>query len=343
MNFSDGPERHRPVRVEDVARVAGVSPITVSRALSNPEKVKHETRERVRLAVEQTGYVVNTFASNLRSGRSSIVSVFVSNLQNAHIVQAMKGCTDALADSGFHTFIAQTDYSTHAEEGLLASVMPLRPAAIVFTGLVQSERVREALTSFGAPVMEMWDYVEDPLDMLVGFSNSEGGHLMGEHFGQRGFKHIAYVGRVSDRGAERLSGFKQGLAKYGVDVGLVLPLHGPPTIHDGRSALESVLDRFPQCDAIFFSSDILAIGALLHLARRSKRGRRNIAIAGYGDMTISAELPTPLTTVHLDAYAMGYKAGQMILMRLRGKALDEKLIRSSMHLEIRESTLLSHP
>lgn len=343
MNFNDGPVRHRPVRVEDVARVAGVSPITVSRALSNPEKVKHETRERVRLAVEQTGYVVNTFASNLRSGRSSIVSVFVTNLQNPHIVQAMKGCTDALAGSGFHTFIAQTDYSTHTEEGLLASVMPLRPAAIVFTGLVQSEKVREALKSTGAPVMEMWDYIDDPLDMLVGFSNSEGGCLMGEHFGQRGFKHVAYVGRVSDRGAERLSGFREGLAKYGVDVGLVLPIHGSRTVLDGRSALESVLDTFPQCDAIFFSSDMLAIGALLHLTRLSKRGRRNVAIAGYGDITISAEMPTPLTTVHLDAYKMGYKAGQMILMRLRGKALQDKLIRSPLHLEIRESTLLGYP
>jgi LacI family gluconate utilization system Gnt-I transcriptional repressor len=320
-----------------------VSPITVSRALSNPEKVKQETRERVRLAVEQTGYVVNTFASNLRSGRSSIVSVFVSNLQNPHIVQAMKGCTDALAGSGFHTLIAQTDYFAHAEEGLLASVLPLRPAAIVFTGLVQSERVREALKSIGAPVMEMWDYIDDPLDMLVGFSNSEGGHLMGRHFGERGFKHIAYVGRVSDRGAGRLSGFKQGLAEYGIEVGLVLPLHGTRTILDGRAALESVLDTYPECDAIFFSSDILAIGALLHLTRLSKGGRRTVAIAGYGDITMAAEMPTPLTTVHLAAYEMGYKAGQMILMRLRGKALNEKLICSPVHLEIRESTLLDHP
>jgi len=329
----------RPVRVEDVARVAGVSPITVSRALSNPEKVKHETRERVRMAVAETGYVVNTLASNLRSGRSSIISVFVSNLQNPHIVQAMKGCADALAGSGFHMMIAQTDYTSDNDGGISTSLASLRPAAIVFTGLVETEAARRVLRAVGAPVMEMWDFIEDPLDMLVGFSNADGGRLMGKHFGESRFKNVAYVGRVEGRGAQRLEGFRQGLAEHGGEVGFVLPLAGTRTTLDGRAAFDQVLASYPQCDAVFFSSDALAIGALLRLTRAAPGAPRKVAVAGYGDLALGAELPITLTTIHLDAYSMGVKAGQMILMRLRGEAMAEKIICPPVHLVVRESTL----
>ena len=97
----DGGRAARPVRVEDVAREAGVSPITVSRALSAPHKVRPETRERVMAAVLKTGYVVNSIASSLRSGRSSTVTVFVASLLNPHFAAAMQGALDAFEGSRF--------------------------------------------------------------------------------------------------------------------------------------------------------------------------------------------------------------------------------------------------
>jgi LacI family gluconate utilization system Gnt-I transcriptional repressor len=101
----------RTVRVEDVAREAGVSPITVSRALSAPHKVKSDTRQRVMEAVARTGYVVNTIASTLRSGRSPIVTVFVASLENPHFASAVQGALDAFEGSRFHLMFAQTGYS----------------------------------------------------------------------------------------------------------------------------------------------------------------------------------------------------------------------------------------
>jgi LacI family gluconate utilization system Gnt-I transcriptional repressor len=323
------------VRVEDVARVAGVSPITVSRALSNPSKVREETRQKVAAAVAETGYVVNSFASSLRSGRSSIISVFVSNLQNPHFATAVQGCADALEGSAYHLLMAQTGYSDTLQQQMLEQVLPFRPAAAMFTGLVQSEETRETLRRLGVPVMEMWDFRPDPVDMLVGFSNAGGGKLMGAHFRQRGFRRVAYVGRTADRGAQRLAGFTEG---YGAAPALVLPMEGTRTVSDGMLALDMVRQDLPGCDAIFFSTDLLALGAVLKARQLGVSIPEDIAIAGYGDLETSRHLATPLTTIHVSSYEMGHAAGSMLLKRLRSEAIDERILLSPIRLEVREST-----
>ena len=259
-------DRTRAVRVEDVAREAGVSPITVSRALSHPEKVKDETRQRVADAVQKTGYVLNRFASSLRSGRSTIISAFVSNLANPHFANAIQGCADALEGSRYHLLMAQTGYSDKLQGQVVDEILPFRPAAAMFTGIVQSRRTRSTLKKLGIPVMEMWDYRPDPIDMLVGFSNAEGGRLVGAHFAERGFRRVAYAGRTQDRGAQRLDGFTEG---YGRAPDFVLPLEGSRTLEDGMTALETILAEKPKCDAIFFGSS----------ASRSRSGWQSPATA----------------------------------------------------------------
>jgi LacI family transcriptional regulator, gluconate utilization system Gnt-I transcriptional repressor len=323
------------VRVEEVARVAGVSPITVSRALSNPGKVKEETRQRVLAAVASTGYVVNHFASSLRSGRSSIISVFVSNLQNSHFATAIQGCTDALEGSRFHLLMAQTGYSETLEADVVEQVLPFRPAAAMFTGVLQSERTREMLRELGLPVMEMWDYRPDPIDMLVGFSNAEGGRLMGRHFRERNYRHVAYAGRTRDRGAQRLAGFREGLGR---EPDLLLALEGSRGITDGMQALETILARCPECDAVFFATDLLAVGAMLRARDLPVAIPGELAIAGYGDLEFTKQLATPLTTIHVSSYQLGHAAGTMLRKRLRHEALDERIVLSPVHLEVREST-----
>jgi LacI family transcriptional regulator, gluconate utilization system Gnt-I transcriptional repressor len=325
----------RAVRVEDVARVAGVSPITVSRALSHPEKVKEETRRKVSEAVAKTGYVLNRFASTLRSGRSTIISAFVSNLSNPHFARAIQGCADALEGSRYHLLMAQTGYSDKLQHHLVEEVLPFRPAAAMFTGLVQSRRTRAMLKKLGIPVMEMWDYRADPIDMLVGFSNAEGGRLMGQHFAQRRYKVVAYVGRTQDRGAQRLSGFSEG---FGRAPDLVLPLEGSRTTADGMAAFDAVLEQLPKVQAIFFGTDLVAVGAMLRARQRGIEVPKRVAIAGYGDLDVSGQLATPLTTIHVSSYDMGKAAGTMLLKRLKHEAISQRIELAPIRLEVREST-----
>jgi LacI family gluconate utilization system Gnt-I transcriptional repressor len=325
----------RTVRVEDVAREAGVSPITVSRALSHPDKVREETRKRVNEAVQKTGYVINRFASSLRSGHSTIISAFVSNLSNPHFANAIQGCADALEGSRYHLLMAQTGYSDKLQSQVVDEVLPFRPAAALFTGIVQSRRTRATLKRLGVPVMEMWDYRPDPIDMLVGFSNAEGGRLVGAHFAERGFGQVAYAGRTQDRGAQRLEGFTAGLGR---PPDVVLPLEGSRTTADGMAALETVLEQYPMVEAIFFGTDLLAVGAMLRARQLGLSVPNRVAIAGYGDLDVSRQLATPLTTVHVSSYDMGAAAGKMLLKRLNHETISKPIVLSPINLEVREST-----
>jgi LacI family gluconate utilization system Gnt-I transcriptional repressor len=306
----------------------------VSRALSTPDLVKPETRQRVMQAVERLGYVVNNYASSLRSGRSTIISMFVAGLANPHIAGIVRGCAEALEGSGFHLMMTQVPSLDTIDADRISSVLPLRPAALVFAGVVGSPSLRQFISGRGIPVMEMWDLVDDPIDMLVGFSHYEGGWLMGEHFAERGFTRPAYAGRTGGRGAERLRGFSAG---FGAAPDLVVPITGPVSFAAGGRALQAVLAGLPDCDAVFFSNDIQAMGAAMHAA--GDPALRRIAIAGFGDILFSGELPVPITTVRTSGYDVGRQAGNMLLRRLGDHDVPQRTVICDSMLQVRASTM----
>ncbi len=325
----------RMVRVEDVAREAGVSPITVSRTLSNPEKVREETRRKVEAAVAKTGYVLNRFASSLRSGRSTIVSMFVSNLSNAHYANAIQGCADAFEGSRYHLLLAQTGYADVAQKDILDEVLPFRPAAMIFTAPVESESVREQLRVMDMPVVELFEFVNDPVDMLVGFSSFDGGRLLGQHFRDRGYRKVAYVGRTTNPSNNALAGFADGLGR---SPDLLHPIDGRLSISDGMAAFESILTQAPDVDAIQFAGDVLAVGAILQARKMGIDIPGRVALAGYGDLDFSPHVTPALTTIHVSSYQMGLAAGQMLLKRLNHEEIGERMVMTPIHLEMRDST-----
>lgn len=329
----------KTVRVEDVARVAGVSPITVSRALNTPDKVRPETRRKVEEAVEKTGYVINTLASSLRSGRSSMISVFVYNLRNQHFATAMQGAADAIEGSRYHILMGQSGLAASAQGELLRSVLPFQPAAMMFMGFVRNAELRETVAQLNLPVVELWDYRDDPIDMQVGISLHESGRLVAEHFLEQGFSRIAYAGRLDGRAPERLAGFRDGLAVKGIEPVLVVETPDSQSVGRGRDAMAQILDAVPECDAVFFATDILAVGGMLEARNRGLRVPRDIAIAGCGDLEFSKQLHVPLTSVRIPAYEIGSIAGRMIRARLENGESARDRVMLDVSLQVRESTL----
>lgn len=326
---------NRPVRVEDVAREAGVSPITVSRTLSNPEKVREETRKKVEDAVAKTGYVLNRFASSLRSGRSTIISMFVTNLSNPHFANAIQGCIDALEGSRYHLLMAQTGYQGEQQADMLEQVMPFRPAAMIFASVIQSQAIRDQLRSMDLPIMEMWHQSTDPIDMLVCISNREGGLMLGRHFRDRGYRKVAFAGRTQVQGSYALGGFNEGLGR---EPEFVLPLEGTASINEGMAAFETVMRELPDVDAIQFGSDVLAVGAILQARKMGISIPGKVAVAGFGDLDFSEHTSPSLTTIHVSSYQMGFAAGEMLLKRLNNETVSNRIVTMPIRLEIREST-----
>jgi len=329
----------RAVRVEDVARLAGVSPITVSRALRTPDLVKPETRKRVSDAVAKTGYVINSIASSLRSGQSSFISVLVASLQNVHYAAGVQGMIDAFEGSRFKLTFAQAGYAEDISAEQVRAMLPFKPAAFVFSGVVRDPEAREYLGSLDIPVLEMWGEAASPIDMLVRSPASEAGGMLGEHFAEMGFKTIAYIGHTGSRAHARIEGIRAALQRYGKDLALILPVEGTAEMEDGLAVVDTVLSKLPGCDAMMFGTDVMAAGALLRLQEKGISIPDQIAIAGYGDLFFSAHIKPGLTSVKTSPYEVGRRGGELLLQRLTHGRLDSPIIQGPLSLQVRGSTL----
>ncbi len=328
----------RAIRVEDVAREAGVSPITVSRALSSPQKLAPETLARVMAAVRKTGYVVNSIASSLRSGRSSTVTVFVASLLNPHFAAAMQGALDAFEGGRFRLMLTQIGYIDGLKADITETIRPFSPAAVIFTGIPMQDEAREALRRLEIPIMELWSGADDPVDMVAGASIEAGAHLMGQHFVRQGYRHIAYAGQTKVPGGIGLAGFRRGLEEAGGKLGFTLAVEGTGNLSAGIASLGKILRDYPECDAIYFGSDLLAVGAQIAARESGIELPGRLAMAGYGDLEFAKHLTPALTTVEVSDYETGRLAGVALRDRLEGGSAWRPIIQVPMRLIVRDST-----
>ncbi|HEX8375935.1 MAG TPA: LacI family DNA-binding transcriptional regulator, partial [Geminicoccaceae bacterium] len=254
-------------RMEDVARRAGVSQMTVSRALRTPEKVASATRARIAAAVAELDYVPDLVAGGLAARRSGLVAVIVSTLENSIFAATVQGLSAALHGQGYAVLLGASDYSREGEEELLRAVLGRRPDGIVLTDHVHSPAARRLLTAAGVPVVETWELPAAPIDVAVGFSNHAAGRAMVLALHGYGYRRIAFVGSAAEddrRGRLRREGYSAALAELGAgpprEVGLPAAVIG---ITDGPAALGALLAAYPDADAAFCVVDALAAALLL--------------------------------------------------------------------------------
>jgi LacI family gluconate utilization system Gnt-I transcriptional repressor len=317
-------------RMADVARAAGVSAITVSRALRLPGRVAPETRERVEAAVRALGYVPNLVAGALKSQRSRIVVAIVPTLVSAIFAETVAGMTETLREQGYHLLLADSGYAPETEESLVRAFLGRRPDAIVLTGIHHTPGARAQVRAAGIPVVETWELADDPIDMNVGFSNREAGMRLTEALLARGHRRIVFAGidpALEQRARRREEGFRAAMraAGLGARVHRLDDADRGLTMRSGARAAAALLAARPRVDAVMFANDFPAFGALAECARRGVAVPSGLAIAGFGDFEIAREAHPALTTVRVPGREMGRRAAAMILDRLAGRAVAPRV------------------
>lgn len=319
MSVSALPPADSRPRIEDVAARAGTSAITVSRTLRQPEKVAEATRARVRLAIEQMGYIPDLAARSLASRRTGFVAVLVPTIANPVFAATVQGVADALHAEGLQLLLGDYGYSGAREHDLLRALAGRRPEGVIAVGLVAEPAARGVLRALGVPVVETWDLTAAPLDTVVGFSNAAAGAAMARHFAAGGCRHFGFIGGANDRSAARGDGFAAAAAALGLPAPVQVEV-GPSRLAEGAAGLARLLDRAGRTDAVFSADDVLAAGALLECQRRGIDVPGRIAIGGLGDMELARALPPGLTTIDVAAEAIGRAAARAVLARRRGAA-----------------------
>ena len=306
------------VTLTHVAKLAGVSAITISRALNSPDLVSADTLKRVRDAVSRTGYVPNLMAGGLASNRSRLVAALIPTIAGSVFLETVQAMTDSLASAGYQLMLGQSGYTGAREDALLDAIIGRRPDGIVLTGIMHSQEGRRRLLSAGIPVVETWDYTPTPIDMLVGFSHEKVGERVADWMHARGYKRPAILTADDHRAGLRRAGFESRLRELGLAKNAACVVDAPSTLGNGRAGLIELLAQDAKLDFVFCSSDVLAHGVITEAQAQGLRIPDDLGVLGFGDLGFSADLHPALSTVHVDGAAIGQQAAQFIIDRQAG-------------------------
>ena len=328
-------------RLVDIAGAAGVSTMTVARVLRHPEKVAAGTRQRVEAVLRDTGYTPDLMARGLASKRSGLVAVIVPVLTNSLIAEIVQGLSHALAKDGYHVVLGVSDFDILEEEQMIRTFLSRRVDAMYLSGVVRSSETRRMLVHAGIPIVEGANLGDNPIDMAVGFSNLEAAYETTRHLIDRGYEPIGYIGappRDNDRARDRRRGYEAAMLDAGRVSDPALCIEATLDLSDAARAMVELLQRTPNLRAVFCYNDVLAAGAAFECQRRGIAIPAQMAIAGYDDFEIAAQMVPALTSLRVPRYEIGRRAGEMICKRLAGEAVDEKIVNTGYQLMVRDST-----
>ena len=325
--------------LEQVAAQAGVSIMTASRALSQPQLVSEATRLKVEQAVDELGYVPNRAARALASSQSHVIVVLVPSLSNAVFPAVLDGIHDAVGPSRYQLLIGNTHYSDAEEEKLLRIYLQSNPDGILLSSLSHSPPVAAMLAASKIPVVSMMDLADSPDVLSVGFSQLDAGMEMTRYLIGKGYRRIGFIGaQLDERTLRRADGYRQAMRAAGLaDPRLEIMVPDSSTIALGAELMGRMIDAVPDIDAVFCCNDDLAHGAVFYCQRRGIPVPSQIAITGFNDLPASAWMVPSLTTIDTPRYRIGHEAATLLLQVIAGKEPEQKRIDLGFTLRQRES------
>ncbi len=326
--------------LNEVARMAGVSPITASRALRGISSVATELAEKVRKAADELNYVVNPAARALASAQSHSVVVLVPSLSNLLFIDTLEAIHDVLRPKGFEVLIGNFHYSRDEEENLLRNYMAYQPRGLLLTGFDRSESSRRMIESSNVPCVYMMELDAGAGLNCVGFSQLKAGETAARHLISRGRRRLAYIGaQLDQRTLLRGEGYRRALQEadlYNPDLEILTPR--PSSVGLGGELFLHLLASQPQVDAIFFGNDDLAQGALLEAARIGLKIPEQIAILGFNDLPSSEFMVPRLSSIRTPREAIGRRAAEQMLVLMAGNKVPNPVQDMGFELMVRESS-----
>jgi len=310
------------VKLDDVARLAGVSQMTVSKALRGTGRISEKTIARVHAAAEELGYVKNFMAGSLRTQTSSFVGVIIPSASNEIFAEILSGINDQLRPHGLNTLIGESLFDGKVEEELIRTMLSFKPVGLILCGgLHHTESTIKLLNLKHCPSVQLWSPDKNFCDANIGPSHAAVGQLMAQHFLERGYQHLGYIGAElgKDLCAEvRHKSFVETLQDAGKTVVEVIDPNIPRQPESGRELTRQLMEKHPKTDAIFYLNDAMAIGGTAWLYEQGISIPGQVAVAGFNGTSIGHTIRTKITTIDLSRHGIGMDAGNAIIQLAAG-------------------------
>jgi LacI family gluconate utilization system Gnt-I transcriptional repressor len=304
------------VTMAEVGRLAGVSQVTVSRALSSPDRVSPGTLQRIRDAIDRTGFVPNAVAGALASNKSNLIAALVPSVTNIVYSSMLHAFSDIMWEHGYQIMLSETGFDLGREERAIATHLSRRPDAILLTGVRHSSGARRMLMNAGIPVVEVWDISDTPVDCCVGFSHVEAGFAAADFAIDSGYRHAATITAGDERAERRRDAFANRFRKRSGTQVRAVDFSASATLGMGRQALSQLLaNGLEPGSTLFCSSDQFAQGVLIEAAARELSVPRDVAVIGFGDQEFAAMTEPALTSIRIDRQVLGQVAAKALIDR----------------------------
>lgn len=344
-------EKRRHPTIVDIAKLAGVAPMTVSRVINESGYVSQEMREKVERAVKELNYHPNGLARSLKRQRTQVVGILLPDIANPFSAELAGGIQDALVERGYSSFISTSERSTERERAALRALFDHRA-----DGLIVATRETKAgndfllrLTERDLPMVVVGRTLNHPRVDRVTADHWKGAYEAVEHLISLGHRRIGFIGvqPINGAGLLRYQGYLDALRENGlaVDEKLIVgpaAKSGPgySTQDDGYAGMKKLLALKKRPTAVFARNDFTAMGAMCAARDAGLNLPADLSIVGFDNVPLAAYTMPPLTTVHQPTKEQGSEAARLLLERIEGGAERERReINLDCHLVIRQSTL----
>jgi LacI family transcriptional regulator len=327
--------------VADVARVAGVSTATVSRALNQPGSVRPALRDHVLAAVARLGYVAHAGARAMTLRRSGTVGAIVPTIDNAIFASGLQAFQRRMAAAGQVVLVAFSDYDPAQEDAQAQALLARGVDALALTGVSQRPQLLARLVQRGLPFVHTGAFPAPHGCACVGFRNRAAIVRVVQYLLDLGHRRIAMLAGVAagnDRAGERIAGVREALAAAGLGLPPSRLAEAPYTLQAAREAARRLLAARPAPTALVCGNDVLAFGALLEAQARGVEVPRDLSVLGFDDLELARHWRPALSTVHVPTEAMWTLAAEHLLARLDDPSAEAVQREIEVELVVREST-----
>lgn len=315
------------VKLSDVARDAGVSPATVSRAIAQPELLSPDTLARVSASAQRLGYLPDGAARALASGRSKTIGAIVPTLDSAIFARALQAMQVTLAQSGYLLLVASHEGSPAAETQAVRALLGRGVDGLMLVGAERALETTALLKASGLPIVLTW--CGDGHFTAVTIDNARAGRLAAEHLIGLGHRRIGMITghlQFNDRQRARLIGARTALVKAGLSLPDSLVVEQALTLAGGRAGCAMLLELDAPPTALIGGIDLFAIGCLEEAHARGLAVPTNLSVVGIDGLDMSAHVSPGLTTVNVPTGRIGNLAAQTLVAMIAHQTVDREMI-----------------
>lgn len=315
-------KRPKPGSLAAVAKEAGVSPATVSRAFNTPEIVNEAVRARIMDVAARLQYRPDPAAKALRSRRTHMIGVALPTLDYSIFARLINRFQGRFAEEGYTTIILTTGFDNRDIHASVQLLLDRGAEAVLLVGAVEDPKVAEIVAEAQVPFVTTYSFPPDSIVPAVGFDNGAATETATRHLlalGHRNFAMIAGLTDGNDRQRDRIAAYRRCLTEAGVTGADRVVCHGFDMAAGGR-ALADIIQRFPETTAIVCNTDIFAVGAFAECRKLGLRVPEDLSIVGFDDAEYAPLLDPALTTIAVPAEEMGLQAAEALLQALKSKA-----------------------